>query len=107
MAYKLHFRYVYTYYRFDEIVDDAAIDESFEISTGTRFKLHQQEDSAFHVSGIGSDRIGKYAILTFPGKDSLVVHEGEECELAYDEFFEVMGEGCHNVYEGTVTLVCE
>ena len=107
MAYKFHFRYVYTYYSSDEIVDDAAIDESFEISTGTRFKLHQQEDSAFHVSGIGSDRIGKYAILTFPNKDSLVVHEGEECELAYDEFFDSMGDNNHNVYEGTVTLETE
>ena len=107
MSYKLHFRYVYTYYSFDEVMDVNAIDEVFEIAEGKRFKLHLQEDSTFLISGMGKDCKGPFAILTFPNKDSLVIHEGEECELAYDEFFDSMGNNDHNVYEGTVTLVCE
>ena len=32
------------------------------------------------------------------------VYEGEEVELAYDEYFDAMGDDNHNVYEGTIAL---
>ena len=48
--------------------------------------------------------MGKYAVLTYPNKDNVIVREGEECELEYDEFFDAMGDNNHNVYEGTLTI---
>ena len=107
MAYKLHFRYVYTYYSFDELLDSDAIEQKVEIEAGRRFTLHLQEDSSFLVSQVNSDARGKFVILTFPNKDNLIVRENDEVELAYDEFFDSMGNNNHNVYEGTVTLIEE
>lgn len=60
--------------------------------------------AVFLVGGVGHDAGGEYAILTFPNKDNLLIHRGEEVELAYDEFTDTMGDNCHNVYEGTVAL---
>ena len=105
MEYKLHFRYVYTFYSFDEILDTDVFDE--KIPVGGRFPLYQQEDGTFTASDVREDSIGKYVILTFPNKDNLVIHENEEIELCYDEFFDSMGDSNHNVYEGTVTLIRE
>ena len=105
MKYFLHLRYVYTYYDFDEIFDTDAIEQFIEIGSGCRFALHLQEDSTFIISEIKENALGRFAVLTFPNKDNLIVKEGEEAELAYDEFFDAMGNHNHNVYEGTVTLV--
>ena len=107
-TYKLHLRYLYTFYRFDEILDDSPIDEKIEIgSAPKRFTLHLQEDSSFILSELRSDFLGKYVILTFPNKDNLIVRENDEAELAYDEFFDSMGDNDHNVYEGTAELILE
>ena len=107
MNWKLHFRYVYTYYSFDEILDTDAIDEKVEIGEGCRFTLHLQEDSSFTATKPKENSAGYYTVLTFPNKDNLVIREGDEVELAYDEFFDSMGDNNHNVYEGTVTLIAE
>ena len=107
-TYKLHLRYLYTFYSFDEILDDAPIDEKVDIlPSPTRFTLHLQEDSSFIVSEVKEDFGGKYVILTFPNKDNLIVRENDEVELAYDEFFDSMGDNNHNVYEGTAELILE
>lgn len=103
--YALRFRYVYTFYSFDELMGCEAIDETFALSDKTvRFTLHQQEDSSFTVSPMMSGASGEYAVMTFPNKDNLVLRPGEEYEIAYDEFFDSMGDNNHNVYEGTVCL---
>ena len=102
---KLLLRYIYMYYRFGEILDTDAIEQEIEIKNGCRFTLHLQEDSSFVVSEVKDGPFGKYVILTFPNKDNLIVHEGKEVEVAYDEFFDSMGDSNHNVYEGTATLV--
>ena len=106
--YKLHLRYLYTFYSFDEIMDDAPIDEKIEIAEEPiRITLYLQEDSTFVVSPLQRDSIGNYVILTFPNKDNLIVRENDEVELVYDEFFDSMGDNNHNVYEGTVSLISE
>ena len=102
--YKLTFKYVYTFYSFDEEVDADVRSESFDLGEGDRFTLTDQEDSAFHITSVGCDQIGEYVVLTFPNKDSIVIHAGEVCEFAYDEFFDAMGDSNHNVYEGTVEM---
>ena len=107
MTYKLYFRYVYTFYSFDEILDTDAIEQKVTVGEEQRFTLHLQEDGSFIVSELGEDHLGKYVILTSPGKDNLKIHENEETELAYDEFFDSMGDNNHNVYEGTVVLIRE
>lgn len=101
---KFHFRYVYTYFHFDDILNEGVYDETFDAAAGNRFTLTHQEDGSFLVGGVGHDAGGEYAILTFPNKDNLLIHRGEEVELAYDEFTDTMGDNCHNVYEGTVAL---
>ena len=107
MSAKLIFKYVYTFYSFNEELASEIIEQSVEINTGCRFTLHDQEDGSFIVSEVKEDHLGKYTILTFPGKDNLVIHEAEVCELAYDEYYSAMGDDNHNVYEGTVTLAFE
>ena len=72
-----------------------------------RFTLEHQEDSTFILSELKEDYKSKYAVLTFPNKDNIIVRLGEECELEYDEFFDAMGDNNHNVYEGTITLIRE
>lgn len=105
-TFALRLRYVYTFYNFGEILDFDAIDELVDIKDEPlRFTLHLQEDAGFTVSEVREDHLGKYAVLTFPNKDNLVIHENDEVELAYDEYFDSMGDDNHNVYEGTVTLV--
>ena len=103
--FKLHLRYVYTFYSFNEILGEDVFDEFVELdSAPKRFTLHDQEDGSFTVSPVMEDFVGKYAVITFPGKDNIIVHEGDEVELAYDEYFDAMGDDNHNVYEGTVSL---
>ncbi len=105
MTYSIKLRYLYTFYSFDEILDTDAIEQTEKVeSRAKRITLHQQEDGSFILSEIKHDHIGAYVILTFPNKDNLVIHEGDEVELAYDEFFDCMGDNNHNVYEGTVAL---
>lgn len=103
-TYQLHLRYVYTFYRFDDVLACDVADERVGICPGTRFKLRDQEDSTFLISEL-HDGNGAFAVLTFPNKDNLLLPLGEETELAYDEFYDAMGDNNHNVYEGTVTLV--
>lgn len=103
--YKLHLRYVYTFYSMNEILGEDFFDEYVEISNDTvRFTLHDQEDGSFTVTPIKENHLGKYVVMTFPGKDNLVITFGDEVELAYDEYYDAMGDDNHNVYEGTVTL---
>ena len=107
MGYKLNFKYVYSFYNNGEESFSDVFEQTEEITEGYRFLLHDQEDGSFIVSEVKEDHLGKYAILTFPGKDNLVIHEAEVCELAYDEYYSAMGDDNHNVYEGTVTLAFE
>ena len=105
--YKLRLRYVYTFYSFDELLASDIRDETVEIGDGCRFTLYQQEDSSFTVSAPRQDTAGSFVILTYPNKDNLIIREGEETELVYDEFYDAMGDSNHNVYEGTAVLITE
>ena len=106
--YKLQLKYVYTFYNSGEIALEDICDESEEIlNTPHRFKLHDQEDGSFILSELLSDFKGKYVTLTYPNKDILVIHENESSELEYDEYFSSFGDDNHNVYIGSLTLVCE
>lgn len=105
MEYRLHLRYVYTFYSFGEELATDVIDEYVDIGCGCRFTLHQQEDSSFTVSSVKEDFRGQYVVVTYPNKDNIVVYLGEEEELVYDEYYCAMGDDNHNVYEGTVTLL--
>ena len=102
--FKLHLRYVYTFYSFGELLGCETQDEIIDVEDGKRFTLYQQEDSSFMISGVKSDYKGNYIVLTHPNKDKVVVYEGESAELVYDEYFDSMGDDNHNVYEGFVTL---
>ena len=104
--YKLQLKYVYTFYSFDELLVEDAIEQNEKIAdTDRRFTLHQQEDASFILSSLKQDFIGSFVTLTYPNKDSVVIHEGETVELCYDEFYMAMGDNNHNVYYGTAELV--
>ena len=106
MKYKLLLKYVYTFYNSGEVTYDDVFDEEIEVeSSPIRFKLHDQEDGSFILSEVHTDSCGKFVIVTFPGKDVIVVREGESTELVYDEYDSAMGDDNHNVYVGTLTLV--
>ena len=102
--YKLHLKYVYTFYSFNEELAGDVIEQTVDIDTEKRFLLHQQEDSSFILSELRENHLGKYVILTYPNKDNLVIQEGQCQELVYDEYFDSMGDDNHNVYEGVITL---
>ena len=103
--FELHLRYVYAFYSFNELLDCMPIEQTVEIlDTPRRFTLHLQEDASFIVSELKKDFKGYFVVLTFPNKDNLIIHEGEVSELAYDEYFDAMGDDNHNVYEGTITI---
>lgn len=102
--FKLHLRYVYTFYSFGELLGCETKDETVEIEDGKRFTLYQQEDGSFMLSSVKSDFKGNYVVLTHPNKDKVVVYEGDNAELVYDEYFDSMGDDNHNVYEGFITL---
>ena len=103
--YRLHLRYIYTFYSFDEILNEEVFDEYVKIGDKPcRFTLHQQEESSFILSELMEDYKGKYATLTFPDKKTVIVHQSEEIELEYDESFDAMGEINHNVYLGTLAI---
>ena len=105
MKYRLRIRYVYTFYNFDQIMLEDVFDDGIELSDKPlRFTLRHQEDATFTVSEVREDHIGRFVVVTYPNKDNLVVHEGEDCELEYDEYFDAMGDNNHNVYEGTFNL---
>ena len=95
---KLVFRYVYTFYRFGEEEFSDIGEESFTVTSGGRFALDHQEDGTFQTLEVNPEK----CILVFPNKDQLLLPLGEEAELAYDEFCEMVGDPCHNVYEGTI-----
>ena len=106
MKYSLLLKYVYTFYSFGEILDDGIFDEAIEITNqDQRFKLHDQEDGSFILSARSQDSLGNHVIVTFPNKDVIIVREGESVELAYDEYYSVMGDDNHNVYVGSLSLV--
>jgi hypothetical protein len=108
MKYKLLLKYVYTFYNSGEIIYEDIFDEAVDVSPHEiRFKLHDQEDGSFTLSEICEDYLGKYVVVTFPNKDVVIVHEGESCELAYDEYYSAMGDDNHNVYVGTFSLLKE
>ncbi len=103
--YKLHLRYIYTFYNFDEILSEDVLDEEIEVGeTARRFTLAHQEDSGFILSELQEDYRGKYVIVTYPNKDKVLVHISEDVELEYDEYFSAMGDNNHNVYVGTFLL---
>ncbi len=100
---KLYFRYVYTFYRFGEEEFSDIGEETFTVDNGVRFALNHQEDGTFQALEVTENT----CILVFPNKDQLVLHLAEEVELAYDEFCDMCGDPCHNVYEGTILLIKE
>ena len=104
MSYQLHFRYVYEFYSFGEVLTSDVRSEIFPVTPSGRFTLDQQEDGSFQTSDLSEDAEGKFTVLTYPNKDRSVVHLGRECPFSYDEYYSVMGDDNHNVYECTVTL---
>lgn len=103
--YKLNIKYVYTFYNSGEVESEEVFDESYEVyDKEYRFTLHDQEDGSFILGALCSDFLGKYVTVTFPGKDILIVHDGESVELEYDEYYSAMGDDNHNVYVGSITL---
>ena len=98
---KLYFRYVYTFYRFGEEEMSDIGEETFEVGSGARLSHEHQEGGTFQTRGVTEEK----CILVFPNKDQLVLHIGEEAELAYDEFCDMCGDPCHNVYEGTIVFM--
>ena len=98
---KLFFRYVYTFYRFGEEEFSDIGEETFSVGSGCRFALEHQEDGTFQTLEVSDEK----CILVFPNKDQLVLTVGTEAELAYDEFCEMCGDPCHNVYEGTILFM--
>lgn len=104
MKYRLHFRYVYDFYSFGEVLTSDVKSEIFPVTPEGRFTLDQQEDGSFQTSAVSEDSTGIFTVLTFPNKDRLIVYLGRETPFAYDEYYSVMGDDNHNVYEGTVTL---
>ena len=103
--YRLHLRYLYTFYNLGELVFSDCFDEYVELSEKeTRFTLHDQENGSFTAGAVSKDHIGVSALLTFPGKEKILLHENDSAELIYDECYDAMGDENNNVYEGTVTL---
>ena len=103
--YVLHFRLVYSFYRFGEEMDADVTDLEVELGGGdVRFTLPGQEDGSFVVSALHEGFAGKYVVLTHPNKDAQVITLGATEELAYDEYYSVMGDDNHNVWEGAITL---
>ena len=103
--FKLHLRYIYSFYSFNELLLEDVYEEFIDIpDKPIRFKLHDQEDGSFILSELKEDYRGKYVIITFPGKDNIIVHEGENTELVYDEYYDAMGDDNHNVYVGAITI---
>ena len=106
MKYQLKLKYVYTFYSFDEVLAEDVIEQTEEVeSAPRRFTLHQQEDASFILSKLEQDSIAPFVALTYPNKDTVLIHEGETQELCYDEFYMAMGDNNHNVYYGTLELV--
>ena len=104
MKYYLHFKYIYSFYSFGELLSEDIVEESFEAFPGERIKLRDQEDGSFLISEIGRDSWGKFLVLTAPNKDNALLRLGEACELEYDEYYSAMGDDNHNVYVGSVVF---
>ena len=103
--YALHFRLIYSFYRFGEELISEAVERVVPVTDAAiRFTLDGQEDGSFLVSELTEGVGGKYVVLTHPNKDSQMICEGVTEELAYDEYYSVMGDDNHNVWEGAVTL---
>lgn len=105
--YTLKFNYVYTYFSDGEEIDGAVKEEIFSVTRGSRIRLYQMEDATFYIGECGRDGIGRYVVLTYHDKESVVLHEGAVEELSFEEKYHTMGEVCHNLYEGSVELLCE
>ena len=106
--YRLHLRYIYTFYSFDEVLMEDVFNEYQPVpDSPERFTLQHQEEGSFLISELKEDFIGKYVVLTLPNKENLIIHENEDCELEYDEFSDGLGENNHNVYEGSLILEAE
>jgi hypothetical protein len=102
---KLKLRYAYDFYNNGELVLSDFFEDTVEILTApVRFTLHDQEDATFIVSELKHDHLGDFVTLTYPNKDNVVVHKDESEELTYDEYYSVMGDDNHNVYEGSIRL---
>lgn len=102
--YKLHLRYIYTFYSFGDLIDSQVCEDVIEVDCNKRFTLYQEEDSSFILSELYENAGGVYVVVTHPNKDRVVVRAGETAELVYDEYFNSMGDDNHNVYEGALTL---
>ena len=103
--YELQLSYVYTFYNFEDVIDSDVRSESVKVENfSQRFKLYNQEDSSFLLSELRENANGKFVILTYPNKESMVISENAVSELLYDEYFNSMGDDNHNVYEGAIRL---
>ena len=100
----LKLKYIYTFYSFGEIMADDVVEQSVAVGEGCRFALKYQEGGSFSVSEVREDFMGRFVVLTYPSKESVIVHEGQTVELSFDECCGEMGDDDHNVYEGTATL---
>ena len=103
--YELQLSYVYTFYNFEDVIDSVVRSDSVKVGTlPQRFNLYLQEDSSILLSELRENANGKFVILTYPNKESVVISENAVFELVYDEYFNSMGDENHNVYEGAICL---
>ena len=102
---KLKLKYVYDFYNNGDLTFSDIFEQSVKIlNAPQRFTLHDQEDASFIVSGLLKNHVGTYVTLTYPNKDIIMIYLGTSQELVYDEYYSVMGDDNHNVYEGSVSL---
>ena len=103
--YALRLRLIYSFYRFgEELLSEVREEEVIPADSPLRFTLEGQEDGSFILSEVKSGAFGNYVVLTHPNKDTQVIAEGVTEELSYDEYYSVMGDDNHNVWEGAITL---
>ena len=102
--YVLHFRLIYSFYRFGEELVSEAVEREVAVGDALRFTLDGQEDGSFALSELMRGASGGYVVLTHPNKDAQLVREGVTEEFVYDEYYSVMGDDNHNVWEGAVSL---
>ena len=102
--YVLHFRLIYSFYRFGEELSYDAVERVVPVGEALRFTLDGQEDGPFSLSELMGGVTGRYVVLTHPNKDAQLIREGVTEEFAHDEYYSVMGDDNHNVWEGAVTL---
>ena len=102
--YVLHLRLIYSFYRFGEELLTEVCDKEIAVGDDSlHFALDGQEDGSFRLSALMGEG-EKYVVLTHPNKDTQLIREGVVEELAYDEYYSVMGDDNHNVWEGAISL---